>query len=779
MKARIFTLLLLLALLVAAGPSHAVMNTVDNVPAATLLVPYFEVSYLDGNAPRPYFTIGNYAGVETLAHVTLWTDRGVPTYSFDVRLAANGIQEVDLYALFTTGTLPQTTAGTFASCAASLPPASLDAATRNELQRAHRGVSSTLLGGNCGGVNYNDPVARGYVTVDVTRTCTALFPGGPGYFVNGGLGIATNDNVIWGESRVTVPNRFSAHGTPIVAIEASSVHDTTDGVPGYCPPQTTCPPSFPNAVPDYTFYSRRIGSAADNREGLPQHWRGRFDTTDSLARPFRRTYAQVWRDPGNVAAFPCGAPPASLPTHEVFFWDDRENPAVEGPSFAFPYATQRVLMAPGAYTPPGFVRGVVHYGLDGGSDPTFLSRRQSFVTHVYDAGTSASAASTWPILAITSEQPQNYLGGSYSAPCSDGLDNDSDGLIDYPNDPGCPNATWYSESRECSDTFDNDSDTFIDVNDPQCHGPLDFSESTNWECDDGIDNDGDGKIDWPADLGCNHFTDGTENSNSCSDGIDNDSDGLTDYPNDPGCGSAFGIENPQCNDQVNNDSDAFTDFPADPGCSSASSNSEAPACNDGVSNDADGLVDYPNDPGCQFPSSYTESPQCNDGINNNDNDALIDMADPGCTAAYDPSELDFQCSDGIDNDSNGTTDFPYDTGCSSATDNVEISDCSDGEDNDCDGLPDAIDPGCANPLDPNESGSTARACSDGADNDGDGIIDYPNDPGCSSAYDDVEFNESAAAAVAGVPALSPLAMLILAALLAMVAAFALRGGIMS
>jgi hypothetical protein len=37
-------------------------------------------------------------------------------------------------------------------------------------------------------------------------------------------------------------------------------------------------------------------------------------------------------------------------------------------------------------------------------------------------------------------------------------------------------------------------------------------------------------------------------------------------------------------------------------------------------------------------------------------------------------------------------------------------------------------------------GTITRACSDGVDNDGDGQIDYPNDPGCISRYDDNEVN---------------------------------------
>ena len=56
--------------------------------------------------------------------------------------------------------------------------------------------------------------------------------------------------------------------------------------------------------------------------------------------------------------------------------------------------------------------------------------------------------------------------------CQNGLDDDLDGLIDSPNDPGCDN-------------------------------PSDSSErSAALACDDGLDNDGDGHIDHPADPQC-------------------------------------------------------------------------------------------------------------------------------------------------------------------------------------------------------------------------------------------------------------------------------------
>jgi hypothetical protein len=60
--------------------------------------------------------------------------------------------------------------------------------------------------------------------------------------------------------------------------------------------------------------------------------------------------------------------------------------------------------------------------------------------------------------------------------CNDGLDDDRDGLVDYPGDPGCAMG---GDSSERSAAF---------------------------QCDNGIDDDGDLAIDFPSDAGCLHPT---------------------------------------------------------------------------------------------------------------------------------------------------------------------------------------------------------------------------------------------------------------------------------
>ncbi|MBK9376744.1 MAG: hypothetical protein IPN03_24270 [Holophagales bacterium] len=85
-----FTVLVALALLAATGTSYAVTCSTDNVPGATLLVPYFQVS---GSAAAGAIAPG---GVDTLvaitnvsewgaiAHVTIWNKQSAAVLDFNV-----------------------------------------------------------------------------------------------------------------------------------------------------------------------------------------------------------------------------------------------------------------------------------------------------------------------------------------------------------------------------------------------------------------------------------------------------------------------------------------------------------------------------------------------------------------------------------------------------------------------------------------------------------------------------------------------------------------------
>lgn len=108
-------------------------------------------------------------------------------------------------------------------------------------------------------------------------------------------------------------------------------------------------------------------------------------------------------------------------------------------------------------------------------------------------------------------------GGGGTTACADGIDNDSNGVTDYPSDLGCTATTDTTESgytppKKCADGIDNDSNGFIDhPNDPGCSSSADDNESGyNTQCTDGIDNDSNGKTDYPNDYGCSSKTDTTE-----------------------------------------------------------------------------------------------------------------------------------------------------------------------------------------------------------------------------------------------------------------------------
>ncbi|MBK8284966.1 MAG: hypothetical protein IPK97_08755 [Ahniella sp.] len=799
-----------------AGSAHAAIGSADNVPAATLLIPHFEVD-LNGTGARTHFTIGNSASTEQLAHVTLWTDYGVPTYSFDVRLPSRGVVEVDLGDLFINGTLPQSSPGAIPLCGSSLPPAPLDAATLTGLQNAHSGRASSLFGGLCAASNSGQ--ARGYATVDVANVCTSqFFPNAVGYFISGGLGIAGNQNVLFGEYGVTNTREARSFGETAVHIEASDT-DPLTSTPG-----------------NYTFYGRLVsGSASDNREPLPSNFMARF-VDQSLSNPNApvSTRALIWRDPGRVNPFACGSPPAPITGGKVVMFNHQEQVYSDRSAISPTRATQVVPITGLPYD-----QGMLAYEL--GFTSSLFPTNQAWVSHVF---TSVSSLTTTREEAQSNAQPLNSNNGSLPVTfpqCNDGLDNDSDGRTDFPADPDCATATSASETASiCNDGIDNDGDTLIDFPaDPGCasrfavfestecsdgqdndmDGQIDFpadlecasaadisEELFNFECGDGIDNspnglidfgadpgcfspgdaieglgvcsdlrdnDSDGLIDFPADPGCFNQFDNNETNAACSDGLDNDSDGRIDFPNDPGCSSATSnTESPQCSDGLDNDMDGDTDFPNDLGCLSASSPIEGTQCDDGNDNDGDMLIDFPADPGCASPASTNERPECNDTFEN-DGDGFIDFpADPGCSSASGQFESGDQCSDGIDNDSDGLTDFPNSPNCISINDGSEAPACSDGVDNDQDGVSDfPADPGCASALDASELlGVVNPACSDGIDNDDDLLVDFPADPGCSSAADDVEFapNQVAGTSVRSIPVAGPfgLALMVLLVLLA-------------
>src|SRR3954471_4336059 len=139
--------LALLGLLALGGQALAVICAIDEVPAATLLLPYFAVDYTstDGTGQNTLFSINNASATAVLAHVVVWSDLSVPVLDFNVYLTGYDVQTINLWDILAQGNLPRTASAgqdsgdlispkgqfsqdiNFASCTGLLPPPQLPA----------------------------------------------------------------------------------------------------------------------------------------------------------------------------------------------------------------------------------------------------------------------------------------------------------------------------------------------------------------------------------------------------------------------------------------------------------------------------------------------------------------------------------------------------------------------------------------------------------------------------------------------------------------------------
>lgn len=378
--------LALTVVLATSSTAHATFGTDDVVPAATLLLPYFEVGGPTETLVTTRASLVNVSASGLILNVTLWTDLGVPTHQFNVYLTGYDHEDIDLGQFFRHGILPQTaTVGqdlvpddvispqgsisqdiNFASCNGRMPEPRLDAAALEALRDAHAGEASAGFGDRCVGAPSSDGRLRGYVTIDVVDQCGDLLPPEPGYLLT-----LTQQNYLLGFYELQNGGQNFATADAMVHIE---------GTPGVLTPGTP------------TFYGRMSGYlSGDRREAVGARWRGRVLDGGVFAD---QTYVTVWREPdgAEVAPFDCGAAPPALGLRALFVFDDEENvvAAALAPS-PFPRVTQRVLLddAGLALPPTGRIAGILDIDLRAplGNlvgpllDPSF---RNSFVaiTHI-------------------------------------------------------------------------------------------------------------------------------------------------------------------------------------------------------------------------------------------------------------------------------------------------------------------------------------------------------------------------------------------------------------
>ncbi len=309
--------------------------------------------------------------------------------------------------------------------------------------------------------------------------------------------------------------------------------------------------------------------------------------------------------------------------------------------------------------------------------------------------------------------------------CEDGLDNDGDGKIDFPLEPGCDAPNDNSESDECPSG-------------PTCP-----------QCSNGADDDANGFTDYPNDVSCDYAADpleipcAIESDPVIFQGVPSLTDRTTSATEDfdPGCGfsngapdvvHAFVVPGELKTLQVDTIGSTFDTILT---IRQTSCGAPELACDD------DG------GPGFQVSQINLTDVAAGayavvvDGYSNNSGIYTLNIrgeikSGETCNPTTEasgmfPCETGYSCqsgtcqvavcNDGVDNDGDGLTDFPFDPGCDTLSDNDETDDCPTG-------------PNCP-------------ACSNNTDDDGDNLTDWGQDIGCIAASDNDETDEC----IAGVP----------------------------
>lgn len=390
--------LALTSLVALGGSAIAEIGTIDDVPAATLLLPYFEVNLDSQDGITTLFSINNASASAAVAHVTFWTDQSIPTLDFDVYLTGYDVQTINIRDIFN-GNLPRTAdagsdpgdtisnkgvlsqdinfPGSTGPCANPYPATgALSAALIDHIRKSHTGQFSSLYGG-CSGANHGDNIARGYITVDSVTSCNLSFPSDAGYFTS----FADNRNILWGDYFYVNSAENFASGETLVHIEACSTPSVGNGA-NQCPFVTG----------DYTFYGRYAAVAGqDQREPLASTFASRYINGGTFGGG---TDLIVWRDSktrptGANGTHSCSSAPSWYPLNQsdVVAFDEEENPTdlcfqgdnvsppTGGADTCFPLEAQRVSLLGGNFgddpippTPFGWIYLNLNHALASG-DP--------------------------------------------------------------------------------------------------------------------------------------------------------------------------------------------------------------------------------------------------------------------------------------------------------------------------------------------------------------------------------------------------------------------------
>lgn len=307
-------------------------------PAATLLLPYFEVDLASRTGENTIFTITNVSAVEQVAHITLWTDYSFPVIDFNVFLTGYDVQSISLYDVIALGLIapnqgtgfedPGSHLGAFSSDEANplvdeetcvSLPMDVGDQYRARMQAAFTNGTLPAFGSDvaCTGIGssgHPNGAAIGYATIDVASVCGTQLPSDEDYFTAGGE--ALFDNVLIGDYQQINSGQNFAQGNPLVHIRAI--------------PEGGTPGDGTETNFDRTFYGRYqdpLTPTADRRQPLPSTFGARWISggTGSF-----ETFYKIWREgdtDGNAACSGAGdVSPANITSVTEFVtFDEIEN----------------------------------------------------------------------------------------------------------------------------------------------------------------------------------------------------------------------------------------------------------------------------------------------------------------------------------------------------------------------------------------------------------------------------------------------------------------------
>jgi len=339
MKKTFLTCMAVVAVLAIASSAGAITCTIDQRPAATLLIPYFQATFnADGTvlgtgtgALDTLVTIGNASSAPMLAHVNVFNERTELVLDFNIALTGFDIQSFSVASVLR-GNLPVTpinishvpevkdanqvtingdvcqrnsssvvypSAGGYLRVKPTSPATGLDnqLATvaypagpfpTSFLFQVLDSLDTTADTNTCGGEGVDNKITNpihGYITIDHANYCNLSNPSDPAYYTNDAIGMENN---LWGDYIYISGAGVGTEGFAAVAIEAdASLADVT-----------AAPTSLAGVAGRRTFYRRYVTVAdpAGCLNAFPAPQSG-FDCGGGDQRePLGLKYAARWFD---------------------------------------------------------------------------------------------------------------------------------------------------------------------------------------------------------------------------------------------------------------------------------------------------------------------------------------------------------------------------------------------------------------------------------------------------------------------------------------------------